>query len=119
SVADDVHPLWSFFFSSRRRHKSFSRDWSSDVCSSDLLSASPGVSNSPAQAASPASSAASASASAAARVRRERLMPPPAALAPRRDRKSVVEVKRVESAVGDRIAQSTETRRNMGHTYTA
>src|SRR5690606_39524248 len=25
-----------FFFSSRRRHSSFSRDWSSDVCSSDL-----------------------------------------------------------------------------------
>src|SRR5690606_20101859 len=24
-----------FFFSSRRRHTSFSRDWSSDVCSSD------------------------------------------------------------------------------------
>src|SRR5690606_39620803 len=30
-----------FFFSSRRRHTRFSRDWSSDVCSSDLgLSAS-------------------------------------------------------------------------------
>src|SRR5690606_39740358 len=27
----------SFFFSSRRRHTRFSRDWSSDVCSSDLL----------------------------------------------------------------------------------
>src|SRR6266498_1722176 len=26
----------SFFFSSRRRHTSFGRDWSSDVCSSDL-----------------------------------------------------------------------------------
>src|SRR5579883_3001258 len=26
-----------FFFSSRRRHTSFSRDWSSDVCSSDLF----------------------------------------------------------------------------------
>src|SRR5690606_39865856 len=25
-----------FFFSSRGRHTSFSRDWSSDVCSSDL-----------------------------------------------------------------------------------
>src|SRR5690606_40493466 len=25
-----------FFFSSSRRHTSFSRDWSSDVCSSDL-----------------------------------------------------------------------------------
>src|SRR5690606_39321635 len=28
----------SFFFSSRRRHTRFSRDWSSDVCSSDLIS---------------------------------------------------------------------------------
>src|SRR5690606_40927905 len=27
---------WCFFFSSRRRHTRFSRDWSSDVCSSDL-----------------------------------------------------------------------------------
>src|SRR5690606_40194350 len=27
-----------FFFSSRRRHTRFSRDWSSDVCSSDLIS---------------------------------------------------------------------------------
>src|SRR5690606_41024523 len=26
-----------FFFSSRRRHTRFSRDWSSEVCSSDLL----------------------------------------------------------------------------------
>src|SRR6266508_4687412 len=26
-----------FFFSSRRRHTSWPRDWSSDVCSSDLL----------------------------------------------------------------------------------
>src|SRR5436309_7688778 len=31
-----------FFFSSRRRHTRFSRDWSSDVCSSDL----PGVAES-------------------------------------------------------------------------
>src|SRR5690606_39944452 len=30
----DLYQL--FFFSSRRRHTSFSRDWSSDVCSSDL-----------------------------------------------------------------------------------
>src|SRR5207302_7563808 len=29
-----------FFFSSRRRHTRFSRDWSSDVCSSDLCSLS-------------------------------------------------------------------------------
>src|SRR5690606_40005624 len=28
-----------FFFSSRRRHTRFSRDWSSDVCSSDLHNA--------------------------------------------------------------------------------
>src|SRR5690606_34815951 len=28
--------LYLFFFSSRGRHTSFSRDWSSDVCSSDL-----------------------------------------------------------------------------------
>src|SRR5690606_39513728 len=27
------------FFSSRRRHTRFSRDWSSDVCSSDLVEA--------------------------------------------------------------------------------
>src|SRR5215475_15838179 len=30
---------WFFFFSSRRRHTRFSRDWSSDVCSSDLVAA--------------------------------------------------------------------------------
>src|SRR5690606_40477882 len=30
--------LLFFFFSSRRRHTRFSRDWSSDVCSSDLWS---------------------------------------------------------------------------------
>src|SRR5437870_9319411 len=28
---------WRFFFSSRRRHTRWPRDWSSDVCSSDLL----------------------------------------------------------------------------------
>src|SRR3989442_15318352 len=28
---------WSFFFSSRRRHTRCGRDWSSDVCSSDLF----------------------------------------------------------------------------------
>src|SRR2546421_2592537 len=32
-----VLPLF-FFFSSRRRHTRSDRDWSSDVCSSDLLS---------------------------------------------------------------------------------
>src|SRR5207302_7355029 len=30
-----------FFFSSRRRHTRFSRDWSSDVCSSDLVAGYP------------------------------------------------------------------------------
>src|SRR5207302_2241952 len=36
---DPALPTWIvevFFFSSRRRNTSFSRDWSSDVCSSDL-----------------------------------------------------------------------------------
>src|SRR3712207_7953535 len=28
--------VYSFFFSSRRRHTRYWRDWSSDVCSSDL-----------------------------------------------------------------------------------
>src|SRR5690554_7245703 len=28
--------VWIFFFSSRRRHTRCGRDWSSDVCSSDL-----------------------------------------------------------------------------------
>src|SRR5690625_6610283 len=28
--------IYSFFFSSRRRHTRWPRDWSSDVCSSDL-----------------------------------------------------------------------------------
>src|SRR5690606_39499774 len=31
-----LHLTYCFFFSSRRRHTRFSRDWSSDVCSSDL-----------------------------------------------------------------------------------
>src|SRR3712207_9419979 len=29
--------VWFFFFSSRRRHTRYWRDWSSDVCSSDLI----------------------------------------------------------------------------------
>src|SRR5690606_39790457 len=32
-----------FFFSSRRRHTIFSRDWSSDVCSSDLREGADGA----------------------------------------------------------------------------
>src|SRR3712207_7670262 len=31
-----VHCIFFFFFSSRRRHTRYWRDWSSDVCSSDL-----------------------------------------------------------------------------------
>src|SRR3712207_6996569 len=34
-----INSFWFlFFFSSRRRHTRYWRDWSSDVCSSDLLS---------------------------------------------------------------------------------
>src|SRR3712207_9564063 len=33
-----VYRLFGFFFSSRRRHTRYWRDWSSDVCSSDLVS---------------------------------------------------------------------------------
>src|SRR5207253_5894035 len=32
-----------FFFSSRRRHTRWPRDWSSDVCSSDLLTLTLGI----------------------------------------------------------------------------
>src|SRR2546429_5293329 len=32
-----MNTYYCFFFSSRRRHTRCSRDWSSDVCSSDLL----------------------------------------------------------------------------------
>src|SRR5690606_39695340 len=35
--------VFCFFFSSRRRHTRFSRDWSSDVCSSDLAFKSVGA----------------------------------------------------------------------------
>src|SRR2546422_8493539 len=35
--------LFLFFFSSRRRHTRCSRDWSSDVCSSDLTLWLPGM----------------------------------------------------------------------------
>src|SRR2546429_3085842 len=35
--------MYFFFFSSRRRHTRCSRDWSSDVCSSDLVVQRPGV----------------------------------------------------------------------------
>src|SRR5207253_8422511 len=32
-----VYSIFFFFFSSRRRHTRWPRDWSSDVCSSDLI----------------------------------------------------------------------------------
>src|SRR5580698_3517814 len=35
--------MFFFFFSSRRRHTRLTCDWSSDVCSSDLLGAAPAV----------------------------------------------------------------------------
>src|SRR2546422_3826464 len=35
-VCPFCHVFFFFFFSSRRRHTRCSRDWSSDVCSSDL-----------------------------------------------------------------------------------
>src|SRR5690606_40090637 len=39
NMNDDIRSssVKDFFFSSRRRHTRFSRDWSSDVCSSDLI----------------------------------------------------------------------------------
>src|SRR5690606_39522118 len=37
SMSVNLYFVSYFFFSSRRRHTRFSRDWSSDVCSSDLL----------------------------------------------------------------------------------
>src|SRR2546430_7989875 len=36
-MSNDVRVIIFFFFSSRRRHTIFDCDWSSDVCSSDLL----------------------------------------------------------------------------------
>src|SRR5439155_11555819 len=40
SYLQQVHVLYHvFFFSSRRRHTRWPRDWSSDVCSSDLTAA--------------------------------------------------------------------------------
>src|SRR6266478_7692508 len=35
--------MFFFFFSSRRRHTRFDCDWSSDVCSSDLVERGPAV----------------------------------------------------------------------------
>src|SRR2546430_8879173 len=41
-ITDWTFLMWSFFFSSRRRHTRFDCDWSSDVCSSDLLEGADG-----------------------------------------------------------------------------
>src|SRR3989449_4250290 len=38
-----LYSFGSFFFSSRRRHTRCSRDWSSDVCSSDLVQLRPKI----------------------------------------------------------------------------
>src|SRR6266571_6603624 len=38
---DAIAGFYIFFFSSRRRHTRLTCDWSSDVCSSDLLLAAP------------------------------------------------------------------------------
>src|SRR5216684_5997252 len=40
----NIYFVFFFFFSSRRRHTRCSRDWSSDVCSSDLFHREPGAS---------------------------------------------------------------------------
>src|SRR5699024_10585601 len=47
-----IYPLVPFFFSSRRRHTRSKRDWSSDVCSSDLVI---GIDRGPHPAAAPGS----------------------------------------------------------------
>src|SRR3972149_3419627 len=41
ATAFHTRPLPLFFFSSRRRHTRFDCDWSSDVCSSDLVGVLP------------------------------------------------------------------------------
>src|ERR1039457_5561413 len=40
-ASGSVEETWFFFFSSRRRHMRLQGDWSSDVCSSDLISFEP------------------------------------------------------------------------------
>src|SRR6267378_596286 len=44
--APPTPPAGGFFFSSRRRHTSPLRDWSSDVCSSDLFGSRPAITRS-------------------------------------------------------------------------
>src|SRR6476620_9245863 len=73
-----------FFFSSRRRHTRYWRDWSSDVCSSDLSAASPASRCNPARPTVPTGPI---------------------------DRKSVVEGKSVELG-GRRITKKKENRSN-------
>src|SRR5258707_3511009 len=51
--ADDLLREYVFFFSSRRRHTRYWRDWSSDVCSSDLNYERPIYYSAPAQATPP------------------------------------------------------------------
>src|SRR5260370_25405434 len=48
-ASSQCDPSWRlcFFFSSRRRHRRFKCDWSSDVCSSDLKQLFPVVMESP------------------------------------------------------------------------
>src|SRR5688500_19441769 len=41
AIVSLIYILCVFFFSSRRRHTRLQGDWSSDVCSSDLLKAAP------------------------------------------------------------------------------
>src|SRR3712207_6850902 len=38
-----MNKSYGFFFSSRRRHTRYGRDWSSDVCSADLVHANVGA----------------------------------------------------------------------------
>src|SRR5207249_9279403 len=46
-IAINRYRILFFFFSSRRRHTRSKRDWSSDVCSSDLTFLSPPASTAP------------------------------------------------------------------------
>src|SRR2546429_9902673 len=89
-----------FFFSSRRRHTRCSRDWSSDVCSSDLPSSG-------ASGAIPVARPAS-----CWRARRTRSGPSAtrSSGSPRRDRKRVVEGKRGDLG-GRRIIKKKKKKR--------
>src|SRR5690606_39856480 len=103
-------------FSSRRRHTRFSRDWSSDVCSSDLRTGRPrqagmlgnyiGIYTT-----SPELGTSNANIWGSGRLymlyaegdtRRDRTLAP-FIYSPSRDRKSVVQGKRVDDAAGPRL----------------